>query len=61
MIRTTSLAMLGLALVLAVAGCGNKPEPKPDMPVTTSQGVDKKGNKTKTIEAALEDPNAKKR
>jgi hypothetical protein len=60
MIRTTSLALLGLALTLAVAGCGNKPEPKPDMPVKTSSGVDKKGKKMKTMDATLEDPSVKK-
>jgi hypothetical protein len=43
-----SLALLGLALGLAVVGCGKSEAPRNDMPIKTSSGVDKKGKKSRT-------------
>ena len=56
MIRIVSLPLIGLAMTLVLAGCGQKqPESKPNVPVTTSQ--DQKGKKGKTVEATLDDAN----
>ena len=57
MIRTASLVLLGLAVGLAVVGCGKKQEErKPDLPVTSTPGVDKKGKQQKVMEAGIEYP-----
>jgi hypothetical protein len=61
MIRTVSLASVVLVGALAAAGCNGASSSNPkDAPVVGSQGVDKKGNKSKTMEAAIEDPSSKK-
>jgi ABC-type uncharacterized transport system auxiliary subunit len=61
MVRTllASIAMFGFALTLA--GCSNSEGPRSDAPIKVGQGVDKKGNATKTMDLSLEDPSAKKK
>jgi len=59
--RITAFVSLVLVVALAAAGCsGASSSTAKDAPVNVSQGVDKKGNKTKTFEAGIEDPAAKK-
>ena len=56
MIRTVLLGAVTLALAVTVVGCGQPDTGRSDMPVRASQGVDKKGRPTKTLDASLEDP-----
>jgi hypothetical protein len=61
MTRTVLLTLFVAASGLAAAGCGSSDGPRNDMPVKTSNPVDKKtGKQQKIIEATLEDPGAKK-
>lgn len=51
-----------LALTIAViCGCEKPPvSTTPDAPIRSVEGVDKKGRKTRSMDASLEDPGAKK-
>lgn len=53
----SSVAMLAVALVLV--GCSNSTTSRNDMPIKAVQGVDKKGNATKSMDLSGEDPNYK--
>jgi len=63
MTRTLTLATIALLFALAAVGCGSSDNgPRNDMPTKTiTGGVDKKGKQSRTMEASLEDPTAKKR
>lgn len=61
MLRRFVCAGFAVALVCGVVGCEKPPvSTNSDAPVKASEGVDKKGKKTKTMEASFEDPGTKK-
>jgi len=62
MIRRFVCVTLAAAVTGLVGGCDNKApvSTNPDAPIKTGEGVDKKGRKTKTMDASIEDPAAKK-
>lgn len=61
MFRRTVCVSLVAALIGFVAGCEKPPvSTTPDAPIKTSDGVDKKGKKSKSMDASLEDPTAKR-
>jgi hypothetical protein len=54
-----SLLCIGFAAAVTglAGGCDKPPvSTNPDMPIKGSDGVDKKGRKSKSIDATLEDP-----
>jgi hypothetical protein len=53
--------LLGFAAALGVCvGCGGSSSPAvKNAPISTKDGSDKKGHKTKSMEASIEDPAAK--
>jgi hypothetical protein len=63
MLRKALFGLVMLSLMLIGTGCGQEKKPKaPDMPVKGSNPIDEKtGKASKTIEASLEDPGAKKK
>jgi hypothetical protein len=61
MFRTVLLGIALLALVTTGVGCPGFSGPRNDMEVKGMAGTNKKGQTIKTFEAALEDPNAKKK
>jgi hypothetical protein len=62
MTRIPSLASVAVVLALAAVGCsGGSDGPRNDVPIKTGPEVDKKGKASRTMEATLEDPKAKKR
>ena len=56
MTRTLCLASVLVVFTLAAIGCGSAEVPRNDMPIKGSEGADKKGKATKTMEATLYDP-----
>jgi hypothetical protein len=61
MIRRFTCIVLAIAVTGLIGGCDKPPvSTNTDMPVKSGQGVDKKGNKSKTAEVSLEDPNYRK-
>jgi hypothetical protein len=59
-LRTSSIAVLGVSLFLL--GCSNSVTSRSnDAPIKVTEGVDKRGNKTKAMDASFEDPNYKKK
>lgn len=61
MIRRFVCGALAVAVVGMAGGCDKPPlSTAPDAPIKSVEGADKKGRKTKSMDAALEDPTAKK-
>ena len=63
MVRKLSLGFVCAVFAMAAVGCGsdkNTPRAE-DMPVKATEGVDKKGRKTKAMEVSFEDPNQVKK
>jgi PBP1b-binding outer membrane lipoprotein LpoB len=59
-LRSSSIAVLSASVLLV--GCSQSSAPKTnEAPVKVTQGVDKKGNKTKTMDASMEDPSVQKK
>ena len=62
MIRRFACVILGAVVVVVVGGCEKPPvSTTPDAPIKSQDGVDKKGRKTRSMDATLEDPGAKKK
>jgi len=62
MIRRLVCIVSAVAVAGLVCGCDKPPvSTTPDAPIKTSEGVDKKGHKTKVAEVGIEDPNFHKK
>jgi hypothetical protein len=63
MIRKIVLVGVALQLVPLSVGCGNANGSRAtgEIPINASEGVDKKGKASKSMEASMVDPNFKKK
>jgi hypothetical protein len=57
---TRIIQLTAFALAVAVLGCGSSEQPKPSAPIVTQEKTNKKGAKTKAMEATFQDPAARK-
>jgi len=53
---TRIFQLTALAVYVAVLGCGSSEPPKPNAPIVTRETTNKKGKKTKAMEASFEEP-----